>query len=270
MDKNTIAVLQDYQTSIENSFAKIDKKLKSASKKDISKKRPAINSIKQEFANIKSNISLMKTELENLTTDSNITSWQETISQLKKQFNSYKSKLTEIENAAKNYEGNPDHLDVDANVDLNKLNAQQVMDRGDKILDADDQAIDNMGKIVGQDVEIMKGVNVELYNQNEQLDNIDDDLSEIDYSLKRAKKQITTMFKMYATDKCIMCMIVAILLVIVTIIIVSALGGDPQNHFNVPHDIFNTNNSTTNETSDCFYYKIRYLNIGIFLINYIL
>ena len=76
----------------------------------------------------------------------------------------------------------------------------------------------------------------------------------MDYSLKRAGKQITSMFKMYSSDKCITCMIVVILIIIVTIIIVSACGGDNKNNFNVPHDIFNTNN---NKTSNFGYYLIR-------------
>ena len=44
-----------------------------------------------------------------------------------------------------------------------------------------------------------------------------------------------------------------ILVIIVTIIIVSACGGDNKNNFNVPHDIFSTNNKTTNSGNSLFY-----------------
>ena len=152
------------------------------------------------------------------------------------------------------------HLDVDAKVDLNQLNAQQVIDRGDKILDVDDQAIDNMAKIVNKDVDQMKNVNVELNAQQEKLENVDADLKEMDYSLKRAGKQITSMFKMYSHDKCITGLIIVILVIIVVIIIVAACGGDNEKNFNVPHDIFGSNNNNTSTNCGEFIHRN---NLGI-------
>ena len=126
------------------------------------------------------------------------------------------------------------------------------MQRGDKILDADDKVIDNMVKIVNNDVDQMKNVNVELNAQQEKLENVDNDLKEMDYSLKRAGKQITDMFKNYSKDKCIMAMIAVILVIIVVIIIVSACGGDNAKNFNVPHDIFGTSNNSTSSSAEFF------------------
>ena len=252
MDKNTIAVLQDYQSSIESSFKKIDKKISSYNKGDKNQKKSTMSSLKQELANIKANMGMMKAEIPNLQDQGNSNMWEETISKLKSKVKTYTEKVKDLESVKEEPE-NVDHLDVDAKVDLNELNAQQVMDRGDKILDADDAAIKNMANVVHGDVEQMKNVNVQLNNQQEKLDNVDSDLKEMDYSLKRAGKQITSMFKMYSSDKCITCLIVVILVIIVTIIIVSACGGDNKNNFNVPHDIFSTNNKTTNSGNSLFY-----------------
>ena len=252
MDKNTIAVLQDYQSSIESSFKKIDKKISSYNKGDKNQKKSTMSSLKQELANIKANMGMMKAEIPNLQDQGNSNMWEETISKLKSKVKTYTEKVKDLESVKEEPE-NVDHLDVDAKVDLNELNAQQVMDRGDKILDADDEAIKNMANVVHSDVEQMKNVNVQLNNQQEKLDNVDSDLKEMDYSLKRAGKQITSMFKMYSSDKCITCLIVVILVIIVTIIIVSACGGDNKNNFNVPHDIFSTNNKTTNSVNSPFY-----------------
>ena len=263
MDKNTIAILQDNQTSIEVSFNKIDKKLSSASSADTSEKKSIINSIKQEIANVKASISLMKAELQNLHSEENMTTWEETISQIKSRVKSYSEKLTNLENEQKENLENVDPTDIDVQVDLNKMNVQQVMQRGENILDADDKAIENMGRVINQDVDVMKNVNVELNKQNEQLDNIDDDLKDIDYSLERAGKQIKNMFKLYSSDKCITCMIVVILLIIITIILVSALGGDSNKNFNVPHDIFNSN-PKGNSTSFGGWIKVDYFALGIF------
>ena len=252
MDKNTIAVLQDYQSSIESSFKKIDKKISSYNKGDKNQKKSTMSSLKQELANIKANMGMMKAEIPNLQDQGNSNMWEETISKLKSKVKTYTEKVKDLESVKEEPE-NVDHLDVDAKVDLNELNAQQVMDRGDKILDADDEAIKNMANVVHSDVEQMKNVNVQLNNQQEKLENVDSDLKEMDYSLKRAGKQITSMFKMYSSDKCITCLIVVILVIIVTIIIVSACGGDNKNNFNVPHDIFSTNNKTTNSVNSPFY-----------------
>ena len=193
----------------------------------------------------------MKSELDNLNSEENKNNWTETVSKIKPKMKSYEKKIKKFEEdlaQIPNQGQVEDHMDVDAKVDLNKLNAQQVIDRGDKILDVDDQAIDNMAKIVNKDVDQMKNVNVELNAQQEKLENVDADLKEMDYSLKRAGKQITNMFKMYSHDKCITGMIIVILVIIVVIIIVAACGGDDEKNFNVPHDIFSSNNknSTTN------------------------
>ena len=253
MDKNTIAVLKDYQTSIEDSFKKIDKKLATYPKAEKSQKKSTMSSLKQELANIKANMGMMKAELPNLQDQGNSNIWEENISKLKSKVKTYSEKIKNLDavnDAPEN--NNVDYMDPDEKVNYDELNVQQVMDRGDKILDEDDKAIKNMAHVVNQDVDQMKNVNIELNRQQEKLENVDSDLKEMDYSLKRAGKQITSIFKMYSTDKCITCMIVVILIIIVTIIIVSACGGDNKNNFNVPHDIFNTNNNITKNSANYF------------------
>ena len=220
MDKNTIAVLKDYQSGIDESFKKIDKKISSFSKGDKSQKKSTMSSLKQELANIKANMSMMKAEIQNLEDQEQANIWNETVSKLKSKIKTYTEKINNLENVKVEQE-KVDHLDVDANVNLSELNAQQVMDRGDKILDADDAAIKNMAHVVNDDVNQMKNVNVQLNQQQEKLENVDKDLVEMDYSLKRAGKQITSMFKMYS-------------------------------NFNVPHDIFSSNNKTTNSAHYIF------------------
>ena len=252
MDKNTLAVLQDYQTSIDKAFNKIDKKISTFSQGDKNKKKSDLSFLKQELANIKANLSLMKSELSELEGEGNKTMWGETVSKLKSKVKNYSEKIKELEEEqdknGNNRSDSLDYMNPDEHPNLDNLNVKQVMERGDNILDEDDKAIKNMANVVNQDVEQMKNVNVELNRQQEKLENVDSDLKEMDYSLKRAGKQITSMFKMYSSDKCITCMIVVILVIIVTIIIVSACGGDNKNNFNVPHDIFSKNNKTSNSS----------------------
>ena len=268
MDKNTIAILQDYQSSIENSFRKIDKKINTYNTLEKSQKKSASTSLKQELANIKANMSMMKAELPNLLDQGNRNIWEESVSKLKSKVKQYTEKINNLETLNIEPENNDaDYMDPEAKVDYDELNVQQVMDRGDKILDEDDKAIKNMAHVVNQDVDQMKNVNVELNRQQEKLDSVDNDLTEMDYSLKRARKQITSMFRMYSKDKCIICLIVGILIIIVVIIITSALGGDSNKNYNVPHDVFTSNkNATTNDSTHLIFGSIHLMKLICLLV----
>ena len=193
----------------------------------------------------------------------------------------YKEKVRNLESGQANNEGQEqeeEYKDPDAKVNLDKLNAEQAMERGDEILNADDNAFSNMNGIVREDVNIAKGVNIELIRQNDQFDVADNTLKEMEFSIERARKKITNMFKLYASDKCITCLIVVILIIIITIIIVSACGGDNKNNFNVPHDIFGSNNdgknsTNSNNTTNDSKYLIKTINlmnvIGLIILYFI-
>ena len=131
-----------------------------------------------------------------------------------------------------------DPLDADAKIDVSKLTSQQAMDRGDNILKADRDAIARMKKVVYNDLDKMKDINKELLSQNEKLENAENDLKEIDYSVNRAGKQIKTMAKMYATDKFILCMIACILLVVIVIVIVALVLPSSEEESNGKQDTF--------------------------------
>ena len=219
MDNNSIAILQDYQTSIEASFKKIERLLNDAAGAELSQQNLAVNNINNEMKAIKGNIGLIKFEIANLKDESNRTKWNETTSQINTRLDSYKERLDELRNGGNNNDAN-DPLNIDAKVDLSKLTSQQVMDRGDNILNADKEALNRMKKIVYKDLDTMKNVNQELLIQHEKLENADNDLKEIDNSLNRAAKQMKTIAKMIATDKLIMCLIGFILLAIIAVVIV--------------------------------------------------
>ena len=236
MDSNSIAILQDYQSSVDISFKKMDKTSKEFEGADTSQQNLAINSLKKEAATVKTNIGLMKMELSNLKEESNVNQWQETITNLQSKYDTFKSKITQMENQ-KNNVIDPS-LQVDSGVDVKKLTSQQAMQYGDNILASDRNAITNMKKVVSQDLNTMQEVNRELLSQNEKLENAENDLKEIDYSLNRAGQQIKTMAKMYATDKLVLFMIFMIILIIVAILIFSAIwGGDDDT--NSKTDTFN-------------------------------
>ena len=236
MDSNNIAILEDYKYAIDNSFKKMEKLTKEFEGADQSQQNLILNNLNIELNSTKTNIGLMKMEVSNLKEEGNINNWQEIISELQANHENYSTIVIQMKNKKNNIADDP--LSIDVRADMSKMSSQQVMKRGDDILNADSQAIDRMKKVVYQDLDTMKEVNKELLSQNEKLDNAEKDLKEIDYSLNRAGKQIKTMAKMYATDKLVMCMIFCILLVIIGIIVVSFFaGGDDKK--NTQHDSFN-------------------------------
>jgi DNA repair exonuclease SbcCD ATPase subunit len=247
MDKNSISVLQDNQKSIEESIRKIDSKINNFKKATKSEKKKIKNSLNIELENIKTNIKRMEAEQSIMKDQNNRETWEDIISKYKSTLKEYKKKIQNLEENLEEDQENGNHLDPDAKVDLNQLNVQQAIDRGNAIVKKDGEMISGMVKIVDGDVQVMKDANANLEQQKEKLDIVDNDLKEMEYSVDRARKKITSMFKLYASDKCITCLIVVILIIIVTIIIVSACGGDNKNNFNVPHDVFDTNKNETNK-----------------------
>lgn len=187
----------------------------------------------------------MRKESASLKLEENISKINEVIEELEEKYKSAKQKFIEIE--SRNSGEKPDEvdpLDININIDKKKYNSEQLMQRGDKILNADAKAITNMKKVVYGDIDQMKDVNKELDRQNEKLNEVDDNLKDIDYSLEHAGKKVRDMFRIYSKDKLVICMIGFILVIILIIIILAAVGKDKEGKFNVPHDIFSNGNKT--------------------------
>ena len=111
---------------------------------------------------------MMKAELHNLKDQGNSNIWKENISKLKSKVKSYSEKINNLDIVSNEIENNNiDYMDPDTKVNYDDLNVKQVMERGDKILDQDDNAIKNMANVVNQDVDHMKNVNIELNRQQE-------------------------------------------------------------------------------------------------------
>ena len=271
MDNSAIATLEDIQKAIEESLEEIENKINSYRNEDKKGKNLIKKEVQKKLENIKKKGQNMLNEINDLRDEENKEKWEKIFNYLKKRIKEYKEKINNIDKLKINNEEKKDeYLDPDAKVSVNELNVEQAMKRGDNILEDDGKRITNMNKIVNKDVDTMKGVNIALNDQKIKLEGVDNDLKEIDFSIDRARKKITDMFKIYASDKCVICLIVVILIIIVTIILVSAFGGDNKNNFNVPHDIFYTNKKNTNSTTNSEQSIISCINLMRVIILYIL
>ena len=235
MDSNYIASLQDYQSLIENSFKNMEKLSKDFSYLDQSQQKLSLSRLKSESQNVYINIGLMNSELSYLKEENNSIKWKRIISDLQLTYNLFKSQITKMENKNNNIIDDP--LSIDVKMDMTKMSSQQVINRGNDILQSNKESIGRMKKVLNNDLSTIKEINIGLLEQKDNLDNSGKKLKDIDYSLNRAGNQIKTMAKIFLTDKLIICMILFIVLAIIAVIISFFFNGNENT--NTKYDSFN-------------------------------
>ncbi len=239
MDNNKIAFLKEYLVNFENSIKNIEKKIE----ENKNKKNNNIvfnNIIKEEINKSKKLINQMETEISTLKNEEDKLKWNEIVNKLKKTIKEIKNENL-IENTLEETIENLNQSNENKIDSNNQLSVKEAIKKGDELSKDNTKTLKNIHKLVENYVDIMKGINKELVRQGEVIDNVNKDLKEMDISLKSAGKQIKNIYKIVSSDKFIKCLIFVIILFIVTIIIISAVGGDKKKNFNVPHDIFNSN-----------------------------
>ena len=196
MDKNTISALEDASDSLSKKIISIQKYLKEYCQSSNSSKPKILSKIKLEFDSIKTDLRLMKTDLMSLQQDNNQQIWKEKYTNFKSKKEKIELEINKIKTEGKNnINEEEDYMDINKKVDLGKLSSEKVMKRGDKILQEDEKALQNMINTLNKGRNMMQDTNQELYRQMEAMDRIDGELNEIDGSLNRAKKTINYMNK---------------------------------------------------------------------------
>ena len=197
MDKNYISALEDTESSLNKKIISIEKYIKEFSSSNSSNQQKILSKIKSEFDSMKTDLKLMKTDIMSLTQNENKTLWQ-------KKYSSFKSQKEQIENKINNLKFGSnsnninieeDYMNINKKVDLSKLSSEQVMKRGDKILDEDEKSLQNMIKTLNKGKDMIQETKKELYRQMEAMDRMEGDLNETDGSLNRTKKTINYMNK---------------------------------------------------------------------------
>jgi DNA repair exonuclease SbcCD ATPase subunit len=258
-DAINIATLKDSKSKIESLIEKIKANLKKFDNLEPSEQTRLTNIIYSDFKYANSELDSMKNEVKLLKTEQTEKAFKDHIQTLKAEIKKLQEDFTDKQNQKKDLGGLLlDDIQIKEKRN-DEMNILELKSKGDRILKEDDDAIKRIDKKVLNQLEIADAIKQDLHKQNQKLENTQKDLKEIDYSLARAKKQLVTMFKMYATDKIIMCLIVIIVLVILAIIITAAVGGDKNNSFNVPHNIFSDNQQSTTSTTAQAQTKTRVL-----------
>jgi len=198
MDNNFISALKDTESSFTKKISLIEKYIKEFSLSNSTNQQKLLSKIKLEFDSMKTDLKLMKTDIMNLVQEENRSSWQEKYCSFKSQKEQIENKISKLKigtNDSSNFKDEEDYMNLNKKVDLNKLSCEQVMKRGDKILEEDDKSLQNMIKTLNKGRDMMKETNKQLYKQMEDMDRINQELNEMDGSLNRTKKTISYMNK---------------------------------------------------------------------------
>jgi SNARE protein len=241
MDNGAIAILKDNKQQCDTLKERISKNVERYDKVDKVEQGKLNVTIINDLTNFKSLIQTMNLEIKSLNNDQLEKTYKDVITVYKQDQKSLEAAFQDKKN---NAAGLDNLIITEKQKKPNEMGSVELMQAGDKILKDDAIKVQNIGKEARKQLDIGREINKDLEEQKNKLDNIEGDLKEIDYSLKRASKQLAVMFRMYATDKIILILIVLVVLVIVGIIIASAVGATPEGKFNVPHDIFKVSNKT--------------------------
>jgi len=197
MDKNYISALEDTESSLNKKIISIEKYIKEFSSSNSSNQQKILSKIKSEFDSMKTDLKLMKTDIMSLTQNENKTLWQKKYSSFKSQKEQMENKINNLKfgSNSNNINIEEDYMDINKKVDLSKLSSEQVMKRGDKILDEDEKSLQNMIKTLNKGKDMIQETKKELYRQMEAMDRMEGDLNETDGSLNRTKKTINYMNK---------------------------------------------------------------------------
>ena len=197
MDKNYISALEDTESSLNKKIISIEKYIKEFSSSNSSNQQKILSKIKSEFDSMKTDLKLMKTDIMSLSQNENKTLWQKKYSSFKSQKEQMENKINNLKfgSNSNNINIEEDYMNINKKVDLSKLSSEQVMKRGDKILDEDEKSLQNMIKTLNKGKDMIQETKKELYRQMEAMDRMEGDLNETDGSLNRTKKTINYMNK---------------------------------------------------------------------------
>lgn len=234
-DSALVAELSDSEGLIDKYYSKIQANIDKYSKSDPSDQNRIKSQINSDLKSVQAVLDTMNIEITSLKSEGNEEKYKESLNTRKEKYkalNENFKKMTAVVRKSINA--------VDSTLQrfAEKGTSQEMMNRGDAILDQDDVIIQNMGKKIDQTKDISNNIKADLQKQLDMLDVTNKNLKEMDNSLSRATKTLGNMARMMATDKLIMAFIVIIVILIIIVIVFSVLYKQPDGGYNSLNDIF--------------------------------
>ncbi|KAE9613759.1 putative target SNARE coiled-coil domain-containing protein [Lupinus albus] len=156
-----------------------------------------------------------------------------------KELNSYvalkKQYATNIDNKRIELFEGPNEGYTEENVLLaSSMTNEQLMDRGNHMMDETDQAIERGKKVVQDTLNVGTETSAALKAQTEQMSRIVNELDSIHFSMKKASQLVKEIGRQVATDKCIMGLLFLIVVGVITIIIVKLVHPNNKDIRDIP------------------------------------
>ncbi|KAK7251828.1 hypothetical protein RIF29_35382 [Crotalaria pallida] len=156
-----------------------------------------------------------------------------------KELNSYvalkKQYGTNIDNKRVELFEGPNEGYAEENVLLaSSMTNEQLMDRGNHMMDETDQAIERGKKVVQDTINVGTETTAALKAQTEQMSRIVNELDSIHFSIKKASQLVKEIGRQVATDKCIMGLLFLIVAGVVAIIIVKLVHPNNKDIRDIP------------------------------------
>ncbi|CAK9143879.1 unnamed protein product [Ilex paraguariensis] len=111
---------------------------------------------------------------------------------------------------------------------------QQLMDKGNHMMDETDQAIERSKKVVHDTVNVGTETAAALKAQTEQMSRIVNELDSIHFSIKKASQLVKEIGRQVATDRCIMAFLFLIVIGVIAIIIVKLVNPHNKDIRDIP------------------------------------
>lgn len=148
---------------------------------------------------------------------------------LKKQFASnIENKKIEL------FEGPSEGFAEENSLLASSMTNEQLMERGNHMMDETDQAIERGKKVVQETINVGTETAAALKAQTEQMSRVVNELDSIHFSMKRASQLVKEIGRQVATDKCIMVLLVLVVIGVIAIIIVKLVHPNNQDIRDIP------------------------------------
>ncbi|KAJ4907061.1 putative plant SNARE 11 [Raphanus sativus] len=126
-----------------------------------------------------------------------------------------------------------DHMEENVLLASNMSN-QELMNKGNSMMDDTDQAIERGKKIVLETINVGTDTSAALKAQTDQMSRVVNELDSIHFSLKKASKLVKEIGRQVATDKCIMAFLFLIVIGVIAIIIVKIVNPNNKDIRDIP------------------------------------
>ncbi|KAH0851263.1 hypothetical protein HID58_091077 [Brassica napus] len=152
----------------------------------------------------------------------------------KKYVTPYSSNLASNNKRVDLFDG-PAEDNMEENVLLaSNMSNQELMNKGNSMMDDTDQAIERGKKIVQETINVGTDTSAALKAQTDQMSRVVNELDSIHFSLKKASKLVKEIGRQVATDKCIMAFLCLIVIGVIAIIIVKIVNPNNKDIRDIP------------------------------------